>query len=260
MSTILKTLKKLEKEKSVLEQSIDLKGMVLHGEDLVIPSMDKARSSRLSMTLILAVGGLLVGIYMFHVFSRPNTPPPPAASPPAKVETQRKQMIVPEKEISRRNAGHQGVSLAGIAEIPAKASPSAPLVLDDDPEAMDLVESPPMEEEISTAEDEERLQTMREIQQVLRNAKIASLKPPREVTVDPYPKASEILIPGLRVKGIISLGADNPVNYILVSTPEENNLKLRVGETILNATLKSIQPNRAIFTYKGKIAVMQVGE
>ena len=33
MSTILKTLKKLEEEKSVLEQNVNLKGLVLHGDD-----------------------------------------------------------------------------------------------------------------------------------------------------------------------------------------------------------------------------------
>ncbi|MDP7556599.1 MAG: hypothetical protein QF687_01790 [Nitrospinaceae bacterium] len=37
MSTILKTLKKLEEEKSVLDQKLDLKGMVLQ-EDAIYPN------------------------------------------------------------------------------------------------------------------------------------------------------------------------------------------------------------------------------
>ena len=122
MSTILKTLKKLEKEKSVLEQSIDLKGMVLHGEDAVIPMMEKARSSRLGMTLILSAGGLLVGIYMLYVFSEPETAPPPAASPPAKVKTQQEQTIAPEKEIFRdRKSTRLNSSHTDISRMPSSA-------------------------------------------------------------------------------------------------------------------------------------------
>ncbi len=37
MSTILKTLKKLEEEKSVLEKRLDLKDMVLQDEDSSYP-------------------------------------------------------------------------------------------------------------------------------------------------------------------------------------------------------------------------------
>ncbi len=33
-------------------------------------------------------------------------------------------------------------------------------------------------------------------------------------------------IPGLKVKGIIFLNSDNPVNHIFVSTPNEKNRKL----------------------------------
>lgn len=260
MSTILKTLKKLEQEKSVLEQSIDLKGMVLHGEDATLPRIEKSRSSRLSMILSVAAGGLLVGLYMIYIFSAPETVPPPAEPPPAKRAAQQTQTTVPEKEIPRMSNGHMGVPLAGIPEVPVKNPSPFQAAREAPPESPVLGKPFSAEEEISASADKEQLQAVKEIQQVLRNAKIAGIKRPREVSVDPYPKTSEILIPGLRVKGIISLGADNPANYILVSTPEENNLKLRVGETLLDASLKSIQPNRAIFTYRGKIAVMKVGE
>ena len=37
MSTILNTLKKLEEEKSVLEKNVDLKGLLLQGQETIYP-------------------------------------------------------------------------------------------------------------------------------------------------------------------------------------------------------------------------------
>ena len=67
-------------------------------------------------------------------------------------------------------------------------------------------------------------------------------------------------IPGLKVKGIIFLNPGNSVNHIFVSTPDEENRKLKVGDDLLNATLESIEAQKAVFSYQGQRVEKTIGE
>jgi hypothetical protein len=60
MSTILKTLKKLEEEKSVLDQKLDLKGMVLQ-EDAIYPKAVKAERRGFFLIKAIVLGLLIAG-------------------------------------------------------------------------------------------------------------------------------------------------------------------------------------------------------
>ena len=67
-------------------------------------------------------------------------------------------------------------------------------------------------------------------------------------------------MPSLKLKGIIYFTEGNPANYIFVSSSEQNNLKLKVGESVMGAMLESIQSSRAIFTRNGKTGFVEMGQ
>ena len=53
---------------------------------------------------------------------------------------------------------------------------------------------------------------------------------------------------------------ENPFNHIIVTTQNNSNLKLRVGDPVQNAVLKSIHPNRVIFLYQDQPIEMGIGQ
>ena len=56
------------------------------------------------------------------------------------------------------------------------------------------------------------------------------------------------------------MNSDNPVNHIFVSTPNEKNRKLKVGETLLSATLEGIEAQKAVFSYQGQRVEKAIGD
>jgi type II secretory pathway component PulC len=80
---------------------------------------------------------------------------------------------------------------------------------------------------------------------------------------DIYPEklaSRGISIPNLKVKGIIFFSSGSPSNHIFVSTLESKNRKVRVGETVQAATLKHIESNRVVFSYRGETVHLRIGE
>ena len=67
-------------------------------------------------------------------------------------------------------------------------------------------------------------------------------------------------IPDVKIKGIIFFDEGNSSNHIIVTTPSNSNLKLRVGDPVQNAVLKSIHPNRVIFLHQGQPIEMSIGQ
>ena len=47
---------------------------------------------------------------------------------------------------------------------------------------------------------------------------------------------------------------------VIVTTSNNSNLKLRVGDLVRNAVLKSIHPNRVIFLYQDQLVEMGIGQ
>ena len=73
MSTILNTLKKLEEEKSVLEKNIDLKGLLLQGQESVYPQGGEGASRKWGAVGGLIIGGVLLGGLIVYFSNSPKT-------------------------------------------------------------------------------------------------------------------------------------------------------------------------------------------
>jgi hypothetical protein len=260
MSTILSTLKKLEEEKSVLEKNIDLKGLLLQGqEEPIYPQAIENESRKWGVIGGLIIGGILLGGFMVHLLN-PEKTNLPETNPVFALKS-----ISPTPRINKPLAPaktNPGFPLARIQETPSEAmSEMSDPMLDDDffePEDALILPLEPSPPDIAESQGS---QEIREIESLVQSA-IATGETnalDREEIAAFAPNTSPH-IPGLKVKGIIFLNSDNPVNHIFVSTPTENNRKLRVGETLLRATLETIEANQAIFSYQGQRVEKTIGE
>lgn len=277
MSTILNILKKLEEEKSVLEQGINLRGLVLQSERPAPSRTGKERSRNAGMFAALVGGGIAAGVALGFLFVQPDSREKPKTVPVVREarspslgspSAAQAQPLAPEEKKEDRI----GIPLSSIKEEDAEnpePSPAAKAALAASP-PIDLIVAPaktepkaPKPEQTTPAhapEAEGNPLDFREINAIIENSKVekvASLPArPKEVS----PEYKPIRIPGFKVKGIIYFGKDNPANYILASMPQDPNLKIKSGENIMGATLKEVQPGSAIFLYKGELAQMRIGE
>ena len=104
MSTILKTLKKLEEEKSILDQKLDLKGMALREEVTYSKVLENERLRFLiavMVTIIFIFGGI---VFYYWVTNNQTT------SQPKHVLNQIQQKSLPKKSPKLRT--FEGVSMA----------------------------------------------------------------------------------------------------------------------------------------------------
>jgi hypothetical protein len=263
MSTILNTLKKLEEEKSVLEKNIDLKGLLLHGQESVYPQVIERGSRKWGTIGVLIIGGVLLGGLMVYFFNsskttlpkikpsfvlKPSSPAPEEKKPLAQAKTS------------------PGFPLARIPEIVPRATtpdamidpmkdddffgPEDALILPVETTSPDIAESGP-----------EGSEEIREIQSLIQTAtETSGIGSQGFEEIPTFAPNNPQNIPGLKVKGIIFLNSDNPFNHIFVSTSNEKNRKLKVGETLLTATLEAIEAQKAVFSYQGQRVTITIGE
>jgi len=262
MSTILNTLKKLEEEKSVLEKNVDLKGLLLQGQETLYPQVADTQSQKWRMAggLVIAcvlLAGLMVYFTDAPATHLPETKPVFAPKPVSPPPTTNKPFMQARTS--------PGFPLAGIQDIEQSAMTNSmpDSMYDDDffePEntlVLPVETSPAVRDEALPEGAEE----IREIESLIQTAITAgetsggNFDAVSEFTPDNSPD-----IPGLKVKGIIFLNSGNSVNHIFVSTPNEKNRKLKVGETLLFATLEDIEAQKAVFSYQGQRVEKAIGE
>ena len=240
MSTILKTLRKLEEEKNTLNQKLDLKRMLLKEDQTYQKSIKLDR--RNFVLLIIMVTGLLIlgGIAYYYWSSNSETPRPLKYIP----TNQPREQALLLKDPSRLRT-FEGVPMAAILnnELALKS------VLNKHEPSKRIAKLLPEEvPERSTYNDEE---IENSIQSKTALEKNNSAIPP---------KIQSGTIPGIKVKGIIFFGKGSLSNHIIITSQNDSNLKLQVGDSIQNAVLKTIHPNHVIFLYQDQMIKVEIGQ
>ena len=244
MSTILKTLKKLEEDKRLLEKDLDLKELVLQEDQKLPVTLEITRKNFLITGLFLA--GIIVVTLVF--FGRPSVKNEEVYF------SQVPQGKKPESIVRKEDVPTLGISLSNIPEqrqhyeerarkLPPPINEKAPVREISQP----IAEPEPFPHDIN------------EIRDLIQTAKSESIQPQS----NPYPEelvSRGISIPKLKVKGIIFFTSGSPSNHIFVSTSEIKNRKVRVGDTVQSATLMHIESNRVVFSYQGETVHLRIGE
>ena len=244
MSTILKTLKKLEDDKRLLEKDLDLKELVLQEDQKLPVTLEISRKNFMMTGLILA--GIIVVTLVF--LGRPSVENEeiyfsqvPSVQKPASIERKEAAPTV-------------GIPLSNIPEqrqrYEERASKTPPPI---------IKKAPVREIFQPIAEPEPLPHDINEVRDLIQTAKSESIQPQS----NPYPEelvSRGISIPNLKVKGIIFFTSGSSSNHIFVSTSESKNRKVRVGDTVQSATLMHIESNRVVFSYQGETVHLRIGE
>ena len=256
MSTILKTLKKLEEEKSVLEKRLDLKDMVLQDEDSSYTISSMKTSPRFIWGGTLFLTGVAVTAFWLWVDKPQNS----QISSISSASSFKLPLPVPVKK--QTSSSVPGIPLSNIPEQLTPQPYSEPIMENNNSSVKKEVPSNklikstnPIAGSAKGATQQE--QGIYEIQSLIASAKSLADQP-AEILVPQINK--NLFIPGLKVKGIIFFSFGSPSNHIFVSTSKSSNQKVRVGDSIESATLLKIESNGAIFSYKGERVHIQIGE
>ncbi|HIN88949.1 MAG TPA: hypothetical protein EYN05_09895 [Nitrospinaceae bacterium] len=239
MSTILKTLRKLEEDKNALDQKLDLKGMILK-EDVTSEKSIKSDRRKFFLLIAMVTGLLIAGVVFYHWAPNYETP----SSPKHVLNKTQTQQTIPFKDSSRPRA-FEGVPMTAISsnELVSKAEPNKSLPSKPFTELLPEETTP-----VSTSSDTE------EIKKFMRSTVALTKKQPT------LPRTIQSgHIPGIKIKGVIFFDKDSSFNHIIATTENNSNLKLRVGETVQGAVLKSIHPNYVLFFHDNQLIEVGIG-
>jgi hypothetical protein len=257
MSTILKTLKKLEEEKSVLEKGLDLKELVLQDEENIFFNSPSKTTRKIFLIGAILFSGIAFGLFWTLKGKPPENQVARVSSPniaPNKVSAPIKNQYatpvpgiplsnIPEQEKPYQSSSIENNFFAIEKEIPTYV------------EGIIETVKPPVVVKKDNPQ-KHRTHDVLEIQSLIATAKSLA-KEPEEAHI---PQINNSLsIPGLEVKGIIYFSPESSYNHILVSTPKSNNHKMRVGDSIDSATLMKIESTGVVFAYQDQIAFLSIG-
>ena len=226
MSTILKTLKKLEEEKNILDQKLDLKEMLLKEETVNVKTIQTERRTFL-IILSLVVVLFIAGGIIFYQSVPTDTITTSARHIPTKILP---QSFLPKD--SSKLGPFEGVSMSVI----------------------------PSKEEIlkPTINEANKFSTSNNLEKITRPIKSTTTFK-KNSTVAPL-VIQNGYIPNVKVKGIIFFGKGSLSNHIIITSQNDSNLKLKVEDSIQNAVLKTIHPNHVIFLYQDQMVKMEIGQ
>ena len=228
MSTILKTLKKLEEEKNILDQKFDLKEMLLKEETVDVKTIQTERRTFL-IILSLVVVLFIAGGIIFYQSVPTDTITTSARHIPTK--------ILPQSSLSKDSSKlgpFEGVSMS---VIPSKEEILKPTTKEKEAD------------KFSTSNNLEKItRPIKSTTTFKKNSTVAPL-----VIQNGY-------IPNVKVKGIIFFGKESLSNHIIITSQNDSNLKLKVEDSIQNAVLKTIHPNHVIFLYQDQMVKMEIGQ
>lgn len=270
MSTILKSLRKLEEEKKAHDKKLNLKQMMIREEGR--PPVRENPSGRprhwwTGLGLLLAGFGV-AGFMAFLLW-------------PVKNSTDKAEAPITNSQQNPNQSGDLSKPLGGV---PLSSIPdfTERFPVEDE----DVIEEFFVEEEPAPVL-EEPIATEKPPEPIALELPVPALEPattpPLEAndqivealgqvptqtrtTLEPTPNIPEIIplesgesIEGLKLKGIIFYGEGNPENYLLFSYPGMSIHRLKVGETIAEAKLIEIHPGLAVFEFEGRQIEQKVG-
>jgi hypothetical protein len=244
MSTILKSLKKLEEEKSVLDQNIDLTNLVIHDTAIDNAGHFRSKSRYIAIGLFLLLGGAILGGVIGLAFKK-SEPPRPANPAPI----QQPVAELPTAAFTNTPGLHTGIALESIDD--SSFAKSESIFSDEEPTPLPVQPKNPPRQSVTSTDQKDK-----DIEAIIQTAKsaVASKASGLEGT------ATRGYIPGLKLKGIIYFDENSPSNYIFYSTAQDKNRKLKIGESAAGAVLEKIYPNKAEFSYLGKRVDVAMGE
>ena len=257
MSTILKTLKKLEEEKSVLEKGLDLKELVFQDEENLFSNSPSETPRKIFLISAILFSGIAFGLFWAWKGNPPENQVVRVSPPntgyyktPTPVKNQYVTPVpgiplsnIPEQKKPYQSPASENNFYAVEKEIPnnvvrtiESAKPPAVLARDNS--------------------QKQQRRDVYEIQSLIASAKSLADEP-EEILIPHF--NNSLSIPNLKVKGIIYFSPESPSNHIFVSTSKSNNHKMRVGDSIDSATLMEIESTGAVFAYQGETAFLNIG-
>jgi hypothetical protein len=256
MSTILKTLKKLEEEKKVLEKRLDLKELVLQDEENLFLKSPSETPRKIFLISAILFSGIAFGLFLVW-----------KGSPP---ENQVVRVSPPNKDYYKTPTTAKNQYATQVPGIPLSNIPEQDKPYDSAREnnfyavekempiniERTIEPAKPLEIPASGNSQKQQRRDVYEIQSLITSAKSLADEP-EEIFV---PQSNNNLsIPQLKVKGIIFFSPGNHSNHIFVSTSKSSNQKVQVGGSIGSAILLKIESNGALFSYEGEKVHLEIG-
>lgn len=279
MSTILKSLRKLEEEKRTHEKKLNLRDLMIR-EDRRPPiqSVLNGNPRRWGSGLLLIGTGLAVAVFMFMLMM----PAGKTASTTTVPQSGERTAQAASQSSAAKQTGPKlaGVPLSSIPDYSPKKAPAkmeaarpAPAPMKETappanpepatapaPTAASVAEEPvpqpiPQQEAAESAPADQEI--IAALEQVPAQKRTAMEPSPTLPIIRPL--SSEEIIPGLKLKGIVFFGEGSEENYLFFTLPGLSIHRLKVGETVMEAKLIEIHPGLAVFDYEGRRVELRVG-
>lgn len=286
MSYILDSLKKLEQEKAVLENNINLKELVV--QDVSNVSKIKLTIRRNYLLILLASSFSFLFLQSYSRYSYRSIKVSPSkenstfgekkTSKDAQIPTNRNQSTkfpIPQ-EFSKDNEAPKNlnspptiktkpISSTNYLKDPEENNKMASTESPIKPKTNSDTEFSLYPQNLANIEDEldQRIDHNEELVQEkyspqtlkkLTGREKSSQALPRDIISKPIgERILDERVQDLKIKGIVFFGADNPLNYILANYKEGVQLKLKAGDRLYDMQILDILADKIILDYHNKI-------
>jgi hypothetical protein len=226
MSTILKTLRKLEEEKNILDQKLDLREMLLKEETVDAKTIQTKRHTFLIILSVIVVLFIAGGAIFYQ-----SVPTDKITTPTRHIPMK----ILPQLSLPKDSSNLGSFEGVSMSVIPSKEEILKP-----------------------TTKEADRFSTPNNLEKVKSPIKsTTTLK--NNSPIAPF-AIQNGYIPNVKVKGIIFFSKGSLSNHIIITSQNDSNLKLKVEDSIQNAVLKTIHPSHVIFLYQNQMIKMEIGQ
>ena len=238
MSTILKTLRKLEEEKSLLNQKLDLEQMLLKEESSYPKLIGPGRWKFFLLIGIAAIFLISGGVTFFRSASNYEVSTSNKYSP-------KKKSIQPiiKPQNSPTPQTFEGIPMEAISSNATASNPKNKLPFKSLTKLLSDEAFP-----VNTSPDITKVENLiRSKANITKKKSIADLSMQSDH------------IPGIKIKGIIFFYNGSSSNHIIVTTENNTNLKLREGEAFRDTVVESIHSNYVIFSHHNQLVEVAIG-